>query len=96
MLIAGLYDTVTYEPTPSDPHPAPISTFTILTTTPCESLKFLHDRMPVILRTEEDVETWLDCRDGWTDKVAKLCKPYEGKLEWLVARFNVLLPDKMC
>lgn len=80
MLLAGLYDTVKYVDAPaSDPS---IKTFTILTTTPCKSLQWLHDRMPVILEREEDCVRWLDCRDGWTPQVAKLLRPYDGEVEW--------------
>ena len=39
-----------------------LTTFTILTCTPNELLRPLHDRMPVILK-EEDYSTWLEAPD---------------------------------
>lgn len=83
MLLAGLWDSVTYSPTPEDPHPTPHYTFTILTTRPSARLAFLHDRMPVILDVE-GAERWMDVRGGWTDEVSRLCTPYEGPVEWCV------------
>lgn len=79
MFLAGLYDTVRYiDTSPDDP---PITTFTILTTTPCASLTFLHDRMPVILDDQAECLAWLDNESGWTEKLAKLCRPYEGEVK---------------
>lgn len=80
MMLAGLYDTVKYVDSPPDE--PPLKTFTILTTTPSRSLEFLHDRMPCILESEEELVAWLDCREGWTSKAANLLKPYEGNVEW--------------
>jgi putative SOS response-associated peptidase YedK len=50
---AGLWDR--WQPAKGDP----LETFTIVTTTPNELLAPIHDRMPVILR-REDEERWLD------------------------------------
>ena len=80
MMLAGLYDTVKYVDSPPDEPPH--KTFTILTTTPSKSLEFLHDRMPCILDGEEELVAWLDCREGWTGKVANLLRPYGGEVEW--------------
>lgn len=80
MIFAGLYDTVKYVDSPADE--PPLKTFTIVTTQSSKDMEWLHDRMPCILETEEQVMAWLNCEDGWTSNVANLLKPYEGKLDW--------------
>lgn len=80
MLLAGLYDSVTYIDAP--PEEPPHKTFTILTTRPSKRLEFLHDRMPCILNEEDELLKWLDCRNGWSDEIGKLLRPYEGDVEW--------------
>ncbi|CAA7017851.1 unnamed protein product [Microthlaspi erraticum] len=56
-------------------------TFTILTTCSSSSLKWLHDRMPVILGDKDSVDTWLD--DPTTQKLKPLLTPYENSdLVW--------------
>ena len=57
-------------------------TYTIITTDSNEQLKFLHDRMPVILETgSEQVRTWLDPkRSAWSAELQSLLKPYKGDL----------------
>ena len=52
----------------------PIDTFTILTTTPNDLMKPLHNRMPVIL-AQDDYARWLDRNKGSAD-VADLLKPF--------------------
>ncbi len=54
----------------------PVDTFTILTTTPNELMRPLHNRMPVILH-QRDFERWLD-RNKASPDVADLLKPYES------------------
>jgi putative SOS response-associated peptidase YedK len=54
----------------------PLITCTILTTTPAESIASIHDRMPVILRREEQAH-WLD-RDADPDSLKPLLRPYDG------------------
>jgi hypothetical protein len=58
-------------------------TYSIITTDSNEQLKFLHDRMPVILNNgSEAVRTWLDpTRTEWSKDLQSLLKPYEGELE---------------
>jgi len=51
--MAGLYDTWT------DPEGNKLSSCTIITTTPNSLMAGIHDRMPVILRPEDE-EIWLD------------------------------------
>ncbi|KAF1977306.1 DUF159-domain-containing protein [Bimuria novae-zelandiae CBS 107.79] len=58
-------------------------TYTIITTDSNKQLKFLHDRMPVILDNGSDaIKTWLDPhRTEWSSDLQSLLKPYEGDLE---------------
>lgn len=58
-------------------------TYTIITTASNNQLKFLHDRMPVILDLGSDeMETWLDpTRTTWSKELQSILKPYEGELE---------------
>jgi len=52
-----------------------ISTFSIITTTPNSLVSDVHDRMPVILR-KEDEDYWLDRHQSNPDKLLPLLKPY--------------------
>lgn len=58
-------------------------TYTIITTSSNPYLKFLHDRMPVILEPgSEAMSTWLDpSRTTWSKDLQSILKPYEGELE---------------
>jgi hypothetical protein len=58
-------------------------TFSVITTDSNKQLKFLHDRMPVILEPgSEALRTWLDPnRYEWSNELQSLLKPYEGELE---------------
>ena len=58
-------------------------TYTVITTSPNDQLKFLHDRMPVILENgSKDIRTWLDPnRAEWSKELQSLLKPYKGELE---------------
>lgn len=58
-------------------------TYTIITTDSNKQLKFLHDRMPVILENGSDaIRTWLDPkRSEWSKELQSLLRPYEGELE---------------
>jgi len=78
MLLAGLWDSVVFEGATE-----PLFTYTIITTDSSKELSFLHDRMPVILSTEEDITTWLDptITEWSNEKLGKLLRPYEGHLE---------------
>lgn len=85
VMFAGFWDEVEYEepvpskwkPEPGDPrepyptgNPVPLATFTILTTVPAPDIAWLHDRMPCVLRNEEDIARWLDLGEtpeGWVD-----------------------------
>ncbi|KAI2828063.1 hypothetical protein CBS147343_1940 [Aspergillus niger] len=78
MYFAGLWDSVKYED--SDDY---LYTYTIITTSSNSYLKFLHDRMPVILDpNSEQMKTWLDpSRTEWSKELQSILKPYEGELE---------------
>lgn len=58
-------------------------TYTIITTDSNAQLRFLHDRMPVILNNgSEALRTWLDpARHEWTKELQSLLKPFDGELE---------------
>lgn len=57
--------------------------YTIITTDSNKQLRFLHDRMPVILDNgSEDLRMWLDPkRHAWSKELQALLKPFDGELE---------------
>eukprot|EP01134_Creolimax_fragrantissima_P004456 CFRG4456T1 len=57
-----------------------IESFTILTTSPNDQMKWLHDRTPVILDNDEDVKLWLD-HDTPFSQVERMASTYHGKLK---------------
>lgn len=58
-------------------------TYTVITTDSNKQLKFLHDRMPVILEPgTAEMKAWLDPkRIGWDKELQSMLKPFEGELE---------------
>ena len=70
-----------------------LETCTIITTEANEVLKPVHERMPVILKSENYNE-WLDAKIKDTDKIQKLLKPYPAKemISHEVSR-SVNIPD---
>lgn len=78
MCFAGLWDMVQYEDSAEK-----LYTYTIITTDSNKQLKFLHDRMPVILEAgSKEMKAWLDpCHIGWSKELQSLLKPYQGELE---------------
>ncbi|KAK4981608.1 hypothetical protein LTR66_009852 [Elasticomyces elasticus] len=78
MFFAGLWDCVKYEGQEEK-----LWTYTVITTDSNKQLKFLHDRMPVILEPgSEAIRTWLDPqRSEWSKELQQLLKPYDGELE---------------
>jgi putative SOS response-associated peptidase YedK len=64
---------------PADPAAAPLETCTIVTTTPNEVARVLHDRMPVIL-PRESWPRWLDPAAD-TAALSSLLVPFAGALE---------------
>ncbi|PYI12305.1 DUF159-domain-containing protein, partial [Aspergillus sclerotiicarbonarius CBS 121057] len=78
MFFAGLYDCVSYEDSSEQ-----LYTYTVITTSSNPYLKFLHDRMPVILDpNSKEMKIWLDSgRTIWSKELQSVLKPYEGELE---------------
>ncbi|KAK7923016.1 hypothetical protein PG985_007087 [Apiospora marii] len=78
MCLAGLWDCVQYEDDEKKHY-----TYTIITTDSNKQLKFLHDRMPVVLNNgSEELRTWLDPkRNEWSKELQSLLKPFDGELE---------------
>lgn len=58
-------------------------TYTIITTDSNKQLKFLHDRMPVILDPgSAKMKTWLDPgRHEWSKDLQDILTPFDGELE---------------
>jgi len=69
--MAALYDTWVA------PDGRKISTCTIITTTPNELMADIHDRMPVIVRPEDEAY-WLDRGNTDTAGIASLLRPYDA------------------
>jgi len=78
MCLAGLWDCVQYEGSEDR-----LYTYTIITTDSSKQLKFLHDRMPVLLEPgSEDMMRWLDPDNaGWNKELQSMLKPFDGELE---------------
>lgn len=68
---AGLYDTW------EDPEGKKLNTCTIITTTPNSLMEDIHDRMPVILRPEDEAD-WLGRDNDDVESLLKLLKPYDA------------------
>lgn len=66
---------------------AQLESCTIVTTDAAESVRKIHERMPVVL-AEADWDRWLDTAFSDTDKLSELLRPYDPKsLEaWKVGR----------
>ncbi|MBO9597220.1 MAG: SOS response-associated peptidase [Cohnella sp.] len=69
--MAALYDTWVA------PDGRKISTCTIITTTPNELMADIHDRMPVIVRPEDEAY-WLDRGNADTAGLTSLLRPYDA------------------
>lgn len=94
MCFAGLWDCVQYEGEKSVPAVESCKyltrlgsedknyTYTIITTDSNTQLKFLHDRMPVVLKPgSEAISAWLDpSRQEWSRELQSLLKPFDGRL----------------
>lgn len=78
MCFAGLWDCVQYEGAEEK-----LYSYTVITTDSNKQLKFLHDRMPVILEAGSDeMKMWLDPKNaGWAKELQNLLKPFDGELE---------------
>ena len=80
MCFAGLWDCVKYEGAEESDK---LYTYTIITTDSNRQLKFLHDRMPVILESgSEAMKMWLDPHNvGWNKELQGILNPFDGELE---------------
>lgn len=82
MCFAGLWDYVPPSPGKEggEGEGRGVYSYTIITTTSCKSLNFLHDRMPVLMEAGgEGMKAWLGVGAGTWDKgVAGLLRPWEG------------------
>ncbi|KAJ3796476.1 hypothetical protein GGU11DRAFT_140337 [Lentinula aff. detonsa] len=68
MLLAGLYDSVDLQDSTYT-----LWTFTIVTTAASNEFSWLHDRQPVILSTQEDLDQWLDTSSQrWSEDLAQI------------------------
>jgi putative SOS response-associated peptidase YedK len=67
---AGLFSTRT------DTEGKDIKSYTIITTSPNELMKNIHNRMPVIL-SKDDEDIWLD-KNTEVDSALKILEPYDG------------------
>ena len=95
MCFAGLWDCVKYEGK-HDIENLPMEmlitmadsdektyTYTVITTDANKQMKFIHDRMPVILDPgSEQIRTWLNPqRHEWSKDLQNLLKPFAGELD---------------
>jgi putative SOS response-associated peptidase YedK len=69
---AGLYDIW------RDPDGQAVKTYTILTTAPNDLMSEIHNRMPVILR-REDEDDWLDPENTEPEHLLPLLRPYPAR-----------------
>ncbi|KAK0667274.1 hypothetical protein QBC41DRAFT_279330 [Cercophora samala] len=84
MLLAGLWDCATLPPLlEEEGEMRKVWSYTVITTSSNDQLKFLHDRMPVILDPDsEELRVWLDPKRGeWSKELQGLLRPYAGELE---------------
>ncbi|HOP64404.1 MAG TPA: SOS response-associated peptidase [Spirochaetota bacterium] len=72
MLLAGLHESW------NAPDGVELETFTVITTSSCEKIRSIHDRMPVII-TGGDVDTWLNFNLP-VEEAERLIKPVEDEL----------------
>ncbi|KAG6137145.1 hypothetical protein E4U28_004705 [Claviceps purpurea] len=78
MCFAGLWDCVQYPGSEEK-----LYTYTIITTDSNKQLRFLHDRMPVVLDPGSDeMRRWVDPGSHeWSRELQALLRPFEGELE---------------
>ncbi|TPX69992.1 hypothetical protein SpCBS45565_g02018 [Spizellomyces sp. 'palustris'] len=75
MCFAGLWDHAVIEG-------QDVWSYTVITTNASKALSFLHERMPVILKSEEEIDMWLDPKLRFTEEVSRLMRPTEDGLKW--------------
>ena len=63
----------------------PVFHYTIITTANAKDIGWLHDRMPVVLDTDEKIDLWISGDyETQKDEILSVLKPYEG-LEWYLS-----------
>ncbi|KAJ3813133.1 hypothetical protein F5876DRAFT_35855 [Lentinula aff. lateritia] len=68
LLLAGLYDSVELQDRTDT-----LWSFSIVTTAASNEFAWLHDRQPVILSTQEDIDQWLDTSSQrWSEDLAQM------------------------
>lgn len=79
--MAGLWDCATL-PDASTGESSKLYTYTIITVSASSEMQFLHDRMPAILTSSEEILTWLNPTTiSWTPELQNLLRPFPGALE---------------
>lgn len=73
--MAGLCDTW------NSPEGEKILSYTVITTEPALEISFIHDRMPVILNTD-DINIWIQHANHSEREATNLLKSYPGALEF--------------
>jgi len=75
MLLAGLYDSVAVEG-----ESGPLCKFAVVTTDASKELSWLHDRQPLILTSQEEIDSWLDTSSqSWNPKLKAMMRPYHDQ-----------------
>jgi len=73
MLMAGLYDEAI-----DKSQSQPTYTFAIVTTNASKPLSWLHDRQPVVLSSEDEINRWLDTSSqSWSSDLSRLLHPWK-------------------
>ncbi|KIH87996.1 hypothetical protein SPBR_07244 [Sporothrix brasiliensis 5110] len=85
LLLAGLWDSVVFEDGEGGKNGTGTKTYsyTIITTDSNKSLRFLHDRMPVVFDYQSrELQMWLDpTRDAWSNELQTLLRPWPRMAE---------------
>ena len=68
-----------------------INSYTVITTEPQPEITFIHNRMPVILKSNV-LDTWLKPKTYETAEAMNILKPYDGELEYYTVSNEVNYP----
>ena len=79
LVMAGIWES--WRPK-DDPDGNPVYTYSIITGAPNEEMTPIHDRMPMLLTTEEAQSTWLSTDTALPDVLDLLRTPPNGTLEY--------------
>jgi putative SOS response-associated peptidase YedK len=78
VMLAGIYDT--WQSSDHEDE-KPLCTFSIVTTDSSKPLTWLHDRMPVVLQNQDDINAWLDPTKPF-NQVRHLLRSADSGLRW--------------